>query len=49
MKKIVEFIEKAYSYLNDNNDQDRKAKSTKTCVIKRKLKFEDCKDCLQPA
>ena len=49
MKKIVEFIEKTYSYLNDNNDEDRKAKSTKTCVIKRKLKFEDCKNCLQPA
>ena len=49
MKKIVEFIEKTYSYLNDNNDEDRKAKSTKTCVIKRKLKLEDCKDCLQPA
>ena len=49
MKKIVEFIEKTCSYLNDNNDEDRKAKSTKTCVIKRKLKFEDCKNCLQPA
>ena len=49
MKKIVEFIEKTCSYLNDNNDEDRKAKSTKTCVMKRKLKFEDCKNCLQPA
>ena len=49
MKKIVEFIEKTYSYLNDNNDEDRKAKSTETCVMKRKLKFEDCKNCLQPA
>ena len=49
MKKIVEFIEKTYSYLNDNNDEDRKAKSTKTCIMKRKLKFEDCKNCLQPA
>ena len=49
MKKIVEFIEKTCRYLNDNNDEDRKAKSTKTCVMKRKLKFEDCKNCLQPA
>ena len=49
MKKIVEFIEKTCSYLNDNNDEDRKAKSTKTCVMKRKLKFEHCKNCLQPA
>ena len=24
MKKIVEFIEKTCSYLNDNNDEDRK-------------------------
>ena len=49
MKKIVEFIEKTCSYLNDNNDEDRKSKSTKTCIMKRKLKFEDCKNCLQPA
>ena len=36
-----------YSYLTNNNDEDKKAKSTKKDVIKRKLKFEDCKHCLE--
>ena len=30
---------KKYSYLTDNNSEDKKAKGTKKCVIKRKLKF----------
>ena len=29
----------------DNNDEDEKAKNTKECVIKRKLKFQDYKNC----
>ena len=36
-----------YSYLTNNNDEDKKAKSTKKDAIKRKLKFEDCKHCLE--
>ena len=36
-----------YNYLTNNNDEDKKAKSTKKDVIKRKLKFEDCKHCLE--
>ena len=36
---------KTYSYLADNND--KKAKGTKTCVIKQKLKFEDYQHCLE--
>ena len=32
---------KTYSYLTDNNDEDKKAKDTKKCVVKIKLKFED--------
>ena len=40
---------KTYSYLKDNNDEDKKAKSTKKCVIKRKLKFQDCKNYLEAA
>ena len=36
-----------YSYLTNNSDKDKKAKSTKKDVIKRKLKFEDCKHCLE--
>ena len=41
MKKIVGLRAKTYSYLKDNNDEDKKAKGTKMCVIKRKLKFQD--------
>ena len=32
---------KTYSYLLDNGSEDTKAKDTKKCVIKRKLKFEN--------
>ena len=35
--------------LCDNNNEDKKAKRTKKCVIKRKLKFEDYKSCLKAA
>ena len=30
----------------DNGGSDKKAKGTKKCVIKRRLKFNDYKDCL---
>ena len=33
MKEFVRLRAKPYSYLNDNNDEDKKAKSTKKCVI----------------
>ena len=36
---------KTYSYLKDNNDEDKKTNNTKKCIIKRKLKFEDYKNC----
>ena len=35
-----------YSYLTDDCEEDKKAKGTKKCVIKRRLKFSDYKDCL---
>ena len=38
MKTLVGLRAKTYSYLKDNNDEDKKAKRTK-CVKKRKLKF----------
>ena len=38
---------KTYNYLKDNNDEDKKAKGTKKCVIKRKRKLEDYKSCLE--
>ena len=37
---------KTYSYLTDDFKEDKKAKGTKKCVIKRRLKFNDYKDCL---
>ena len=33
--------------MKDNNDDDKKAKGTKKCVIKRKLKFQDYKNSLE--
>ena len=49
MKKFVGFRAKAYSYLKDNNDEDKKEKGTKKCVIRIKLKFQDYKNCLEAA
>ena len=37
---------KTYSYFTDNCKEDKNAKGTKKCVIKRKLKFNDYKYCL---
>ena len=36
-----------YSYLTDNNDEDKNTKGSKRCVIKRKLKFDDYKHFLE--
>ena len=47
MKEFIGLRVKTFSYLKDNNDEDRKAKGTKKCVVKRKLKFEDYKNCLE--
>ena len=49
MKKFVGLRAKSCSYLKDNNDEDKKAKGTEKCVIKRKRKFRDYKDCLEAA
>ena len=40
-------IGQTYSYSKDNNDEDKKAKGTTKCLIKRKLKFQDYKNCLE--
>ena len=48
-KAMTEFVAlrpKTYSYLMDDGRNDKKAKGTKKCVIKRRLKFGDYKDCL---
>ena len=47
MKTIVGLREKTYSYLINDGSENKKAKSTKKCVIKRKLKFENYKNCLE--
>ena len=49
MKEFVGLTAKTYSYLKDKNDEDKKVKSAKKCVIKRKLKFQDYKNCFEAA
>ena len=46
MTGFVALRPKTYAYLMDHGNSDKKAKETKKCVIKRVLKFIDCKDCL---
>ena len=48
-KIITEFITlgpKTYLYLTDDGKEDKKAKGTKKCIIKRMIKFSDYKNCL---
>ena len=48
-KIMTEFFalrSKTFSYLMDDAWSDKKAKGTKKCVIKQRLKFNDYKDCL---
>ena len=48
-KIITEFVTlrpKTYSYLTDDSKDDKKAKGTKKCVIKKMIKFDDYKKCL---
>ena len=47
-KIITEFVTlrpKTYSYLTGDCKEDKKAKGTKKCVIKRMIKFNDYKNC----
>ena len=48
-KIITEFVilrPKTYLYLTDDGKEDKKAKGTKKCVIKRMIKLNDYKNCL---
>ena len=45
MKYLVRL--RAKTYLNGDNDQDQKAKGTKKVFIKRKLQFQDYKNCFE--
>ena len=44
--EFVTLRPKTYSYLTDDGKEDKKAKGTKKCVIKRMIKFNDYKNCL---
>ena len=47
-KIMTEFLAlrpKTYSYLMDDGKNDKKAKGTKKCAIKKVLTFNDYKDC----
>ena len=45
MPEFAAWRSETYRYLT-NNDENKKAKGRKKCVIKQKLKFEDYKHCL---
>ena len=47
MTKFVRLRAIAYSYLIDDGSKDNKAKGTKKYIMKRKLKFENHKNCLE--
>ena len=47
MTKFVGLKVETYTYLIDDGSSDKKLKSTKKCVIKKKLKFEIYKNCLE--
>ena len=46
MAKFAAPRAKTYSYLMDDDNEAKKAKGTKKCVIKRMRKFNDCKNCV---
>ena len=37
----------SYSYIRDNNDENKRVKDTEKSVIRRKIKFEDYENCLE--
>ena len=48
-KIFTEFITlrpKTYSYLTDDGKEDKKAKGTKKCIIKKMIRFNDYKKCV---
>ena len=47
MTKLSTLRGETYSYLTHNKDENKKAKDRKTCVVKKGLKFEDYKHCLE--
>ena len=47
MTKLVGLRTKTYVYLKDDDTEDKKAKGTKKCAIKRKLIYENYKNYLE--
>ena len=47
MKRFVGLRAKTYGYLIDDSVKIKKARGTKQCLIKRKLKFQTYKNCLE--
>ena len=47
MVKFIGLRAKMHSYLIGTDSEDKKAKCTKKCVIKRKIKTENYKNCLE--
>ena len=46
IKEFCALRAKTNTYLMDDDSEKKKAKGIKRCVIKRGLKFENCKDSL---
>ena len=46
IREFVTLRPKTYSFLTDDGKEDKKAKGTKKCVIKKIIKFNDYKKCL---
>ena len=44
--EVVTLRPKTYSFLTDDGKEDKKAKGTEKCVIKKMIKFNDYKKCL---
>ena len=47
MTTFVGLRANTYSYLIDDSGEGKKAKCIKKCVIKRKFKFQNYKNCLE--
>ena len=45
--KFIGLRAKSYSYLIDDGSEDKKSKCRKKGIIKRKLKFDNYKNCLE--
>ena len=46
MKAFIALRAKTYTYLMDDDSENKRVKKVKRCVIKRKLMFENYKDSL---